>query len=77
MNGHDHLYEASIDELNLSEEGSSFLVKLGITSIGDCIDLYNRGKDAMISVPPGYFEMEQAIKAELEEKLLEFDVRLV
>jgi hypothetical protein len=49
-----HLYEAPIEELGLSDEAIKTLKKRAVYTVGDCIDFYNRGKDAMITIIPPF-----------------------
>jgi DNA-directed RNA polymerase subunit alpha len=63
-----HLYEVPIEELGLSDEAINSLKRTGMTTIGDCIDFYNRIKDALIPMRPPFGsvmanEVAQKIKA--------------
>ena len=40
MNNHDHLYEVSIDELELPDEAEKVLRRTGVTTVGDCLDVH-------------------------------------
>ena len=44
------LYETSIDILDLSEEAQIDIARTGITTVGDCLDFYERIPDVMISI---------------------------
>ena len=52
---HDHLYKISIEELQLSELAIRTLARTGMMTIGDCVDLFNRGNDVLITARPPVF----------------------
>jgi hypothetical protein len=54
QHGYKNLYEVSIEELGLSDEAIRTLKRTGMTTIGDCIDFYNRPKGAMIVMMPPF-----------------------
>jgi DNA-directed RNA polymerase alpha subunit len=45
-----HLFEVPIEHLKLSVRGSSIIRRLGITTVGDCVDFYRRGMEGSASV---------------------------
>jgi len=44
------LYEKPIEELDLSVRVFNSLKRTGITTIGDVLDMLNRGQDAMLAI---------------------------
>lgn len=67
--GHNALYDVSIDVLNLSDSTISLLESVGVTSIGDCVDHFDRGVDAIIEGPDGFMffrAMEEEVKPKLQ-----------
>ena len=48
--GHKPLYDKPIEELDLSVRVFNSLKRTGITSIGDVIDMLQRGSDAMLAI---------------------------
>ncbi|MEL6149212.1 MAG: hypothetical protein AAFV33_01590 [Chloroflexota bacterium] len=66
---HKHLYDVSIDVLELSEQAWSVCVRGGMRRIGDLVDFYRRGPDAMIdSRPPAFQLLTGEIKQSLIDK---------
>jgi hypothetical protein len=63
---HGELYNTSIDILDLSEEAQIDLARTGITTVGDCLDFYERIPDVMISIAGRTWE---SLK-EIEHKLI-------
>ncbi len=47
---HDQLYEKPIEELDLSVRVFNSLKRTGITTIGDVLDMLDRGPDAMLAI---------------------------
>jgi DNA-directed RNA polymerase subunit alpha len=47
---HDQLYEKPIEELDLSVRVFNALKRTGITTIGDVLDMLDRGPDAMLAI---------------------------
>ena len=54
---HDDLYEIQIEVLELSEVAITALHRYGVMTIGDVIDHYKRGADAMITVLPPFISV--------------------
>ena len=64
---YEHLYDVPIETLNLSDEAWKAVSRVGMTTVGDCIDHYQRyGNGAMICVP-GLFM--QIMENEVMEKI--------
>jgi hypothetical protein len=63
-----HLYELSIENLGFSEIALDVLKETAMTSIGDCIDFYRRGIDALIPARPPFFSV---MAGEVREKIKE------
>ncbi len=61
---HAHLYDVSIDVLNLSEQANKVLLRTGMTTIGDCIDFFIRLPDVHMARPPSL-----TVVTEIEQKL--------
>ncbi len=65
---YNHLYDISIDTIDFSDKARIAMLRTGITSIGDILDCYLRGNNAMDGVsirliPFLYDEIEEKIKA--------------
>ncbi len=65
---HEHLYDVPIEQLELSVFAIKALKKTGMTTVGDCVDFYVRGADAMISACHDFFI---ATAREVQEKMKE------
>ncbi len=52
----DELYNISIETLEIPSEAIKLLKRVGMESIGDCLDFQKRGADAMIQVPYGLLD---------------------
>ena len=65
---HKHLYEVSVEVLDLSEIAAKQLAKAAMASIGDRIDFFARGADAMIDATPPFFPV---LYGEVKQKLIE------
>jgi hypothetical protein len=63
---HNELYDIPIDVLALSENTTHLLERVGVASVGDCINILQRTGDALIEVPLGFGE---AIQTEVKPKL--------
>jgi len=63
---HKHLYDVHMEILNLSDKTFQALFRVGISTVGGCIDHLNRGNDAMTVPLRGYGAKEHQ---ELAEKV--------
>ncbi|MBI5668208.1 MAG: hypothetical protein HZC41_09395 [Chloroflexi bacterium] len=62
------LYDVPIETLGLSEDALQELKRVGITSIGDCLDHYARGKNAMMPATSGFLHaMANEVKQKLQQ----------
>lgn len=61
-------YEIPIEKLGLSVSTINKLKRIGMNSVGDCIDFFERGNNAMINVP---FGLIGAMVGEVKVKLIE------
>ena len=61
------LYDKPIEELDLSVRVFNSLKRTGITSVGDVLDMLNRGQDAMLAIR----NFGEKSLDELEQKLQE------
>ncbi|MEP7292586.1 MAG: hypothetical protein ABI835_12445 [Chloroflexota bacterium] len=64
----EHLYEVSIETLELSETALASLRRLGVTSVGDCLDHFSRYGSVTISVPFGSLKI---METEVLDKLVQ------
>ena len=64
---HKHLYEVSVEVLDLSEIAARTLARTGITTVGDCIDFFNRGMDALASARSPAFRAMQEVRQKLKQ----------
>lgn len=51
---YEHLYAISTQALELSQKAEKSLQRLGVTTIGDCVDFFNMEGHAMITVRGGF-----------------------
>ncbi|GAB4528912.1 MAG: hypothetical protein OHK0046_48310 [Anaerolineae bacterium] len=56
---HEHLYNVSLEALDLSETATNLLMRTGITSVGDCIDFFIRLQNALVPAKPPFFSLLQ------------------
>ena len=63
---HEHLYDVPIEQLELSAIAITALKRTGITTVGDCVDFYQRGADAMITARHEFFTVTAG---EVQEKM--------
>ena len=65
---HDALHEIPVESLGLSEAAIKVVLRMGMTTVGDCVDFFVRGADAMIPIrPPAINLMYNEVKPKLEE----------
>jgi DNA-directed RNA polymerase subunit alpha len=65
---HDQLYEKPIEELDLSVRVFNSLKRTGITTIGDVLDMLDRGPDAMLAIRNFGEKSLDELVAKLKEK---------
>jgi hypothetical protein len=65
---YDYLYEIPVEELGLSDKTIRIVKRTGITSVGDCVDFFERAGQAMETAPFDFFkEMRTVVETKLEE----------
>lgn len=52
----DNYYDVPVETLGISQDAITLLARVGVQSVGDCVDFYNRGGDALIQVPLGLLD---------------------
>ena len=62
------LYGIPIDVLGLSDNAKLLLARVGVETVGDCVDYFNRGIDVMCEAPFGFFDV---MANEVRLKLIE------
>jgi hypothetical protein len=67
----DILYDISVSELEMSYQIFDLFRRMGITSLGDCVDFYEQGNNAMITTHLGFIEAMETIKPEVKAMLKE------
>lgn len=65
----DGLHNIPVTTLGISENTIQLLSRVGIETVGDCLDFHRIGGDAMITVP---FGLITAFDNEVRPKLLEY-----
>jgi len=64
-----HLYDVPIETMRLSKKEFNALKRTGVTSIGDCLDFFNRGSGAMdVGILRGFQEEDYT---DLMKKLID------
>ncbi|MEL7436194.1 MAG: hypothetical protein AAFN11_19785 [Chloroflexota bacterium] len=64
---HTHLYNLSIDILDLSDEAKRVCLRTAMTTVGDLVDFYRRGNDVLISARSSSVTL---MAGEVKEKLI-------
>ena len=49
-------YDVPVQTLGISQNAIMLLARVGVQSVGDCVDFYERGSDALIQVPLGLLD---------------------
>jgi hypothetical protein len=63
-----NLYDIPIEVLHLSEATIAIIKRTGITSVGDCLDYFARGANAVITARGDFIgTMENVVKPKLKE----------